>query len=136
MRGRRLVAVVLAASAAVLLGGPPSIAAAPPVMVVGVEQYRYIPGDTTGSVPVSTEVRITEGGRLFLANVDASAPHTLTGEYQPLTGRYLFDTPYEVPQFEAAEVGGVSSLAPGAYVFFCKLHTNLMQGRLVVEPAV
>ncbi|HEV7887132.1 MAG TPA: cupredoxin domain-containing protein [Acidimicrobiales bacterium] len=130
MRRLFLALAVLAAVAA----SAPAGAAAPPAAVVGVEQYRYIPGDTTGSVPVATEVRIAAGGRLFLANADPSAPHTLTGPVQP-DGAYLFDTPYEVNQGDVAESLGVSRLAPGTYTFFCKLHTNLMQGRLVVEPA-
>ena len=131
---RALSAVVVVVGATAPVGGAsPAGAAGPPVAAVAVEQYRYIPGDTTGSVPAAAEVRMARGGRLFLVNVDVSAPHTLTGPVQE-DGTYLFDTRGEVDQFDAEEVVGVGALAPGSYDFFCKLHTNLMRGRLVVEP--
>ncbi|MDQ1438788.1 MAG: hypothetical protein QOK43_2417 [Acidimicrobiaceae bacterium] len=134
MAARRLAVAV--ALTAVLFGGSPARATAPPAAVVAVEQYRYIPGDTTGSVPVSTTaiVHVSQGGKLFLANVDPSAPHTLTGP-EVSFGVYLFDTPYEVGTGDMAQVGGVDKLKPGTYPFMCRLHTNLMRGQLVVEPA-
>lgn len=130
MRRRLLVAV---AAAAILFGGSPSSrAAAPPAAVVVAQHYQYIPGQSDGVVPYKGEVVIAKGGDLTLANLDESAPHTLTGPPQP-DGSYLFDTPQEVNQFSMAQVQGVAALAPGRYPFFCKLHTNLMSGMLVVE---
>lgn len=125
--------VFLTATAALLVAGPPpSRAAAPPASVVAAEHYQYVPGQSDGLVPYKGEVRVARGGRLLFANLDAAAPHTLTGPVQP-DGTYLFDTPAEVNQFTAAEVRGVSTAPPGVYTFFCKLHTNLMWGTLVVE---
>lgn len=135
---RRLLGAVGAATA-VLLGGPPSTApatapgAAPPGAVVVAEHYQYVPGQSRGAVPYEGEVRVAHGGRVVFANLDSAAPHTLTGPVQP-DGTYLFDTPGEVNQLSVAEVEGVSTLAPGSYGFFCKLHSNLMWGTLVVEP--
>jgi plastocyanin len=115
----------------------PARAVAPPaapVATVVTEQYRFIPGDTTGTVPVAVPLRVQQGGRLFLANVDPSAPHTVT-EVVGAGQTPRFDTGREVSFGEAVEVAGVASLPAGTYPFFCSLHTWLMQGELVVEPA-
>lgn len=109
----------------------PAPAAAPPVAVVVAEYYRYVPGDSTGTVPVAAPVVVARGGRVVFANADPAAPHTLTGVGSD--GGYLFDTgPVEVQPGEVREVDGVPALEPGTYDFFCKLHSWMMQGRLEV----
>jgi plastocyanin len=59
----------------------------------------------------------------------------LTGPTLP-DGTDQFGTASTVDPAQAGEVLGVSQLAPGTYAFHCFLHTNLMQGRLIIEAAI
>ena len=123
------------ATATVLLGGPSPRAETtppPPVFVIGAVHMTFVPGDS-GPVP-ATPVRLQQGGRLFFANTDIDAPHTVSSDEAP-DGSYQFATENRVQPGDAAEVVGVSSLAPGSYRFICQIHTDLMWGTLTIEPA-
>ena len=98
--------------------------------------YRYVPGPPTENPVVSNEVRVAEGGTLVFANLDPSAPHSLTEEVVEFGQQPRFDSGNVTDSGEADVVAGVETLSPGSYVFTCKLHETLMRGVLVIEPAV
>ena len=83
--------------------------------------FAYDPADP--SVPA--------GAPLLFANGDAAAPHTLTSVGLGSDGRPLFDTGTPIGAGQVAVVAGASKLAPGAYRFYCKVHTE-MRGVLTV----
>ena len=129
-----LVALVAGAALVAAPASARSVAVGAPAGLVVAHQYRYVPGDTSGNVPVDLPLRLQQGARLLFTNADPAAPHTLTAVPEGET--YRFDTPIEVQPGETREVEGISSLDPGTYTFFCKLHTWLMQGQLEIVPAV
>lgn len=128
---RRLLGAAATATAAVLLGGPPSAAFAPPASVVTAAYMTFLPGDR-GAMPQPVEVRVAQGGSVYFANADVSAPHTFSSPEQP-DGTFLFDTGH-VNLGDAAAAEGVERLAPGTYPFVCRVHSYVMSGTLVVEP--
>lgn len=120
------------ATAAVLLGGPPSAAVGPPATVVTVAYMTFVPGDR-GVMPEPVDVRVSQGGSVVFANSDPGAPHTFSSTPRE-DGVFLFDTG-SLNFGEAQQVAGIEALAPGTYPFVCRIHMDLMGGRLVVEPA-
>src|SRR5438105_7516671 len=78
-------------------------------------------------------VAVHTGDGLRFANQD-TLQHTVSSRANDATGQPLFDTGLISPG-GSVSVNGVSTLAPGQYLFYCTLHLN-MNGVLLVEDQV
>jgi plastocyanin len=131
-----------------LLGAAGARATTANVPVVFAEYYTYFPGyqhvcspddpacppDDTQAKLERAELHITQGTTLMFANLDPDAFHTVTAEHEQASSP-VFDSGDPIPAGQVASVAGTETLAPGRYVFWCELHTNLMRGTLFVDAA-
>lgn len=115
---RRLALAAAAVSWLSVAPAAPAHAATPwPVFTL---QNTFLPGDLS----------LSQGDTLTLTNLESS-PHDIWADALGPDGAPLFrsDTIYGAGQ--SAPVAGVSSLEPGAYGFYCSVHTE-MRGSIVV----
>ncbi|MCA1832911.1 MAG: hypothetical protein ABR548_00560 [Actinomycetota bacterium] len=92
--------------------------------------YTYAPGDT--DTP-GLELHVFQGSQLVFVNADPLGAHAVTSEDTDTRGYPLFNAD-AINMGLAADVSGVSALAPGRYPFYCYVHAPSMTGVLVVDP--
>jgi spore coat protein A len=123
VRRASVLIAVAAIAVAASLGGVPRGARAADTRVVTVYADHFLPATVT----------VDRGGTVQFFDPDpwgnGEAPgHTVTELHPP---RPRFDSGI-VPLGRAAEVAGVAALAPGSYVFTCRIHP-FMRGSLIVR---
>jgi len=84
--------------------------------------FTFVPGDDdlTGA-----PLRVVQGSTLLFTNLDALAPHTVTSVATTSTGAPLFTSGAPTSAGATSNVAGVASLAPGQYLFYCRVHTQM-----------
>ena len=108
--------------------GVTSPARATPATVVTAAYYTFWPGDVRWP---ELQLHMTQGSTLVFANLGTEAPHNLTEFRDP--PRFSSGEPLDPGK--TAVVQGAETLPPGAYPFVCRVHPDLMNGLLVVDPA-
>ena len=120
---------LICAALALVLAAQAELASAAPVNVVTTVAYRYLPGDSDGSIPLV----IDQGDQLHLVNADPLGTHNLVS-LDTADGVPLFDSGEQTMLGTTSEVLGVPALGPGAYVFYCSVHGfDSMNGVLEVR---
>jgi plastocyanin len=84
--------------------------------------FTFVPGDDDTS---AAPLRVVQGSTLRFANLDVLAPHTVTAVATAADGTPLFDSGAPTAAGATSTVAGVSSLAPGEYLFYCRVHTQM-----------
>ena len=74
---------------------------------------------------------LPQGSSLTLANLDSAGTHNIASARQGADGSPLFQSDF-VPLGGVTEVGGVSDLSVGRYLFHCQAHSG-MKGTLVIR---
>jgi plastocyanin len=95
--------------------------------------FTFVPGDDDTS---AAPLRVVQGSTLVFANADVLAPHTVTSVATTANGTPLFSSGAPTPAGATSTVAGVAALAPGQYLFYCRVHTQ-MRGvlRVLSVPA-
>lgn len=94
--------------------------------------YTFVPGDVDEP---SLPLRVWQGDSLTFLNLDVLDAHDVTSYGVDANGDPLFQSG-SVNASSAAPVTGVEALPPGEYPFFCEVHGPVMEGVLVIEPAL
>jgi plastocyanin len=101
-----------------------------PSAAVAADSAEIVAGPGNGFLTASVEV--DQGGRVTLANRDATA-HDVTARGDGPDGKPLFASPL-VQAGGSGDVAGVGYLTSGSYAFFCSVHPQ-MTGTLRVTTA-
>lgn len=131
--------------------------AAPPAQgveasVVTIAGFAYLPGDGNVAGPAGGPVRVKQGTALRFVNADYAAQvrHSVTSCPWPCNGPYKANHPLPDGRFDSGNLGNAdlfngegidpnptwsapSSLAPGLYTYYCRLHPS-MRGAFEVVP--